>query len=73
MNIEMTIPVQAVCDTIESGVQGGIQYWAKVTAGFDFSDADRVPPARFNRVVWKGLMGSKPYPGRVGRRLADND
>jgi hypothetical protein len=37
-------------------------YWAKVTAGFDFSDADRVPPARFNRVLWTGMMGSKPYP-----------
>src|SRR5207249_3912457 len=25
-------------------------YWDKVTAGFDFSDADRVPPDKFNRV-----------------------
>jgi DNA-binding beta-propeller fold protein YncE len=37
-------------------------YWARVTAGFDFSEADRVPVARYNRVLWKGLMGSKPYP-----------
>ncbi len=37
-------------------------YWAKVTAGFDFSEADQVPPAQFNRVLWKGLKGSKPYP-----------
>ena len=37
-------------------------YWAKVTAGFDFSEADRVPPARFNKVLWTGMMGSKPYP-----------
>jgi YVTN family beta-propeller protein len=37
-------------------------YWARVTAGFDFSDADRVPPARLNRVLWTGMMGSKPYP-----------
>jgi DNA-binding beta-propeller fold protein YncE len=37
-------------------------YWARVMAGFDFSDADRVPVARFNRVLWKGMMGSKPYP-----------
>jgi YVTN family beta-propeller protein len=37
-------------------------YWARVTAGFDFSDADLVPPARFNRVLWTGMMGSKPYP-----------
>jgi hypothetical protein len=37
-------------------------YWARVTRGFDFSDADRVPPAKYNKVLWKGLMGSKPYP-----------
>jgi hypothetical protein len=39
-----------------------VKYWARVTAGFDFSDADRVPVARFNRALWKGMMGSKPYP-----------
>ena len=37
-------------------------YWARVTRGFDFSEADQVPPAKYNRVLWKGLMGSKPYP-----------
>src|SRR5437899_1214191 len=26
--------------------------WEKATAGFDFSDADRVPPDKFNRVLW---------------------
>jgi YVTN family beta-propeller protein len=50
-------------------------YWARVTAGFDFSDADRVPPARYNRVLWKGLMGSKPYPKMAldHRNKVDND
>jgi hypothetical protein len=38
------------------------KYWTRVTAGFDFSDADRVPPLRYNQVLWKGLMGNKPYP-----------
>ena len=38
-------------------------YWDAVTAGFDFSEADQVPPAPFNRVLWTGLMGDKPYPG----------
>ncbi len=37
-------------------------YWAKATKGFDFSDADLIPPARYNQVLWKGLMGGKPYP-----------
>jgi len=37
-------------------------YWTKATKGFDFSDADLIPPARYNQVLWKGLMGGKPYP-----------
>jgi len=37
-------------------------YWEAATAGFDFSEADQVPPALFNRVLWAGLMGSKSYP-----------
>src|SRR5262249_8717227 len=36
--------------------------WAAVTAGFNFSEADQVPPAQFNRVLWNGLMHGKPYP-----------
>jgi hypothetical protein len=49
-------------------------YWARVTAGFDFSDADRVPPARFNKVLWTGMMGAKPYPAMGhGNRTAKRD
>ncbi|MDE2454405.1 MAG: hypothetical protein KGL43_12500, partial [Burkholderiales bacterium] len=38
-------------------------YWDKVTAGFNFAQADQVPPALYNRVLWAGLTGDKPYPG----------
>jgi hypothetical protein len=48
------------------------RYWARVTGGLDFSDADRVPPAKFNRIVWRGLMGKKPYPTRMGGRVVAN-
>jgi DNA-binding beta-propeller fold protein YncE len=41
-------------------------YWARATAKFDFSDADEVPPDQFNRVLWKGMMGEKPYPAIRG-------
>jgi hypothetical protein len=37
-------------------------YWARATRGFDFSDADRVPVALYNEVLWNGLMEGKPYP-----------
>ena len=47
--------------------QHSAAYWDEVTAGFDFSEADQVPPAQFNRVLWTGLMGSKPYPALRGQ------
>lgn len=37
-------------------------YWDAVTAGFNFAEADQVPPAQFNRVLWQGLKGNAPYP-----------
>jgi hypothetical protein len=38
------------------------KYWARVTKGLDFSDADRVDPAVYNRILWRGMMGNRPYP-----------
>lgn len=38
------------------------QYWAQVTRGMDFSTEDRFDFARYNRILWKGLMGDQPYP-----------
>jgi YVTN family beta-propeller protein len=40
-------------------------YWARVTKGMDFSKEDLVDAETFNRILWKGIMGSKPYPGDV--------
>lgn len=37
-------------------------YWARVTAGMNFAVADALPTAQFNRVLWTGTMGTKPYP-----------
>jgi hypothetical protein len=38
------------------------RYWARVMKGMNFQDEDRVDPEDFNRILWKGLMGRKPYP-----------
>jgi DNA-binding beta-propeller fold protein YncE len=38
------------------------KYWARVTKGMDFTTEDRLDPADFNRILWKGIMGNKPYP-----------
>jgi len=40
------------------------KYWARVTKGMDFTDADRVDSEDFNRILWSGLMGNRPYPVR---------
>jgi hypothetical protein len=39
------------------------QYWARVTKGMDFTQADRVNPEAFNRILWRGLKGDTVYPG----------
>jgi hypothetical protein len=48
-------------------------WWEERTKNFDFSKEDRVDPEMFNRVIWKGLMGDKPYPtNRSGADLRQN-
>ena len=37
-------------------------YWAKQTAGFDFTGEDRVPTGLFNKVLWEGTRPGVPYP-----------
>ncbi|MFI5329985.1 MAG: bifunctional YncE family protein/alkaline phosphatase family protein [Desulfobaccales bacterium] len=39
-----------------------LKYWARVTEGMDFTSEDRFDFARYNRILWEGLMGNKPYP-----------
>lgn len=41
-------------------------WWAGKTKGFDFTKEDRIDADRFNRVLWKGLMGGRPYPAGGG-------
>jgi DNA-binding beta-propeller fold protein YncE len=48
-------------------------YWARVTKGLDFSDADRVDPFLYNRILWKGMMHNKPYPASLQKRHDDDD
>jgi DNA-binding beta-propeller fold protein YncE len=49
------------------------KYWARVTKNFDFTDADKIDGGAFNRVLWKGIMGSKPYPATpTGLDLSQN-
>ena len=46
-------------------------WWAKSSEGFNFRKPDALDTASFNRVLWKGVMGDKPYPNtRSGRDLS---
>jgi DNA-binding beta-propeller fold protein YncE len=48
-------------------------YWASATQGMDFSVEDRVDPVAFNRILWRGLKGAKPYPNTPsGADLREN-
>jgi YVTN family beta-propeller protein len=49
-------------------------YWAAKTKGMDFSVEDHIDSAKFNRILWRGLIGKDvPYPAvRDGRDLRHN-
>jgi hypothetical protein len=54
-----------------------VKYWAHVTKGLDFSKEDLLDAAGYNRILWKGIMGNKPYPGSAqesaGQHSIDNE
>jgi DNA-binding beta-propeller fold protein YncE len=37
-------------------------WWANATRNFNSKRPDAIDSAAFNRVLWRGVMGSKPYP-----------
>ena len=45
------------------------RYWMAQTRGLDFSKEDKVDAVAYNKILWKGLMGTKPYPFNGGRPL----
>ena len=49
-----------------------VTYWAKATEGMDFAREDAIDAERYNRILWAGLMGDRPYPVRKAVRDADD-
>ncbi|WP_407692538.1 beta-propeller fold lactonase family protein [Ramlibacter aquaticus] len=41
------------------------RYWVAKTRQFDFSEEDKVDAMAYNKVLWAGLMGGKPYPSKA--------
>lgn len=56
------LPAPAAKMIIPKPAHGG-DYWAKVTKGLNFAQADRVDPVLYNRILWRGLKGDVIYPG----------
>jgi YVTN family beta-propeller protein len=48
-------------------------YWERVTKGQNFSREDAIDVDVYNRALWRGLMGSKPYPTQRSGAHADNE
>ncbi len=66
-NTTLPIPATAYAETSAAQLRPlhTAQWWALHTRGMDFSVEDHLPTARFNRVVWQGVMGAeKPYSTR---------
>jgi len=67
-NLPVPPPVQPCMNPVPN-----VDYWVEVTKGLDFTDADRVDGGLFNRILWKGMMGDKPYPATpTGKDLRQN-
>jgi DNA-binding beta-propeller fold protein YncE len=48
-------------------------WWQKKLGDMDYDEEDKLDTPRFNRVLWKGLMGNQRYPShRSGKNLREN-
>jgi DNA-binding beta-propeller fold protein YncE len=48
-------------------------YWQKKLGDMDYDEEDKLDTPRFNRELWKGMMGRQPYPTeRSGKDLRQN-
>ncbi|MGD0947040.1 MAG: putative Ig domain-containing protein [Candidatus Binatia bacterium] len=68
-NLPLTAPVGLV---VPKPTHTG-EYWARATKGTDFTSEDRMDFAEYNHILWRGLMGNRPYPSRPsGKDLRQN-
>jgi len=73
MSTTLPIPTAAYNSTVALKSMHDAAWWAEKTKGFDFSVEDHLDTEKYNRVVWEGTMGNKPYPTtRSGADLRAN-
>jgi hypothetical protein len=67
------LPLTAPAGLVVSHPTHTGEYWARATKGMDFTSEDRMDFADYNRILWKGIMGDKPYPAKPsGKDLRQN-
>ena len=59
---QLPLPVRKTPARFELRPTHDAGYWAAATKGLDFSVEDNINGGDYNRILWKGLMGDKPYP-----------
>lgn len=61
-------PITAAVKPLHDGA-----WWAKATKGFNFNHPDMIDSDKFNRILWRGIMGDdKPYP-KAGVKLVGKE
>jgi hypothetical protein len=72
---QLPLPAQTASESAAIYASGhDAHYWEQQTRGLNFNSADRIDSARFNQILWKGMMGDdQPYPAeRDGKDLREN-
>jgi DNA-binding beta-propeller fold protein YncE len=75
---ETELPLPARAELLSPGmrsllaarIQHNGAWWQKKLGDMDYDEEDKLDTPRFNRVLWQGLMGNKPYPKRRPGRQA---
>ena len=68
--LPITFPAEAAAAAVPRTTHDAA-WWAAKTRNMDFSAEDLNDPASFNRIIWEGMMGGKPYPNtRSGANLS---
>jgi len=60
-NTQLPLPLRGSAINVPKPTHNA-EYWAAATNGLDFSSEDLLEGKGYNRILWKGLMGDKPYP-----------
>ena len=78
---ELPLPARAAAEPVpnvarmlaESRNRHPAAWWQKRLGGMDYEEEDKLDTPRFNRVLWQGVMGGRPYPARrSGKNLREN-